>query len=267
MPFLQPLFERLYRVALSGMNCGGRAGNLRLSGETYFLSRLARFYPKSTVPTLVDAGAHMGDYSLAFAESFSSHIGFRVLALEPSPVLYPEMQKRLQTLDGSHRFETLAVGLGEKKNSVTLYAASDPQHAGLTSLYQRRLDHFKIDMKAQATITLEALDVLAETQKLEHIHLLKLDIEGHELSALHGAQNLIRQERIDFLQFEFGGCNIDSRTYFQDFYYLLSPHFELYRVLPHGLQHIDRYREEQEIFITTNFIAVRKALHADFLRH
>lgn len=37
---------------------------------------------------------------------------------------------------------------------------------------------------------------------IDHIDLLKLDIEGHELAALRGA-------------------NIDSRTYFWDFFYFL----------------------------------------------
>lgn len=62
------------------------------------------------------------------------------------------------------------------------------------------------------------------------------------------------------LQFEFGGCNIDTRTYFKDFWQLASMEgFIIYRMAPVGLVCIDRYRESDEFFSTTNFLAVRAA--------
>lgn len=66
---------------------------------------------------------------------------------------------------------------------------------------------------------------------------------------------------IDFIQFEFGGCNIDSRTYFQNFYYLLNTKYQIYRILKNGLYSIKKYRETQEIFVTTNYLAQRKTYH------
>jgi hypothetical protein len=50
--------------------------------------------------------------------------------------------------------------------------------------------------------------------------MVKMDIEGHELTALKGFGAALDVARV--LQFEFGGCNIDSRTYFQDFWYFLK---------------------------------------------
>jgi len=260
---LQPLFEKIHRVALSGLNAGGRAGDLQCSGEKWFLNRLARFYPKVTTVALVDAGAHAGDYSALFQQVFSAHSGTRILALEPSPALLPDLQKRFS--DSSH-IQVLPMGLSDKKENLPLFASTDSRQAGLNTLYARRLDHFNIQMKPQGMIAVDTLDAIVAQQPWKHVHLLKLDIEGHELAALRGAAALLAAGQIDFIQFEFGGCNIDSRTFFQDFYYLLSPHYALARLLPDGLRWIDRYREEQEIFVTTNFIAVRKTLHANFLR-
>ena len=65
---------------------------------------------------------------------------------------------------------------------------------------------------------------------------------------------------IDYIQFEFGGCNIDSRTYFQDFFYALDPKYQLHRMVRNGLVPIKRYRETQEIFMTTNFLAISREL-------
>ena len=50
--------------------------------------------------------------------------------------------------------------------------------------------------------------------KFSKIDLLKLDVEGHELYLL-SAKKFI--SKISVIQFEFGGCNIDTRTYFRDF--------------------------------------------------
>lgn len=63
---------------------------------------------------------------------------------------------------------------------------------------------------------------------------------------------------VDFIQFEFGGTNIDSRTYFQDFYYLLKDQYNIYRILKDGLFQITQYKEVYEVFITTNFLAQKR---------
>ena len=89
---------------------------------------------------------------------------------------------------------------------------------------------------------------------IEKIHFLKLDIEGNEYNALLGAEKMLKAKKIDFIQFEFGGCNIDSRTYFQDFWYLLKDDYNFYRILKNGLHPIKNYSESLEIFITINFL-------------
>jgi hypothetical protein len=85
-----------------------------------------------------------------------------------------------------------------------------------------------------------------------------MDVEGNELKVLNGSKGMLNEGKIDFIQFEFGGCNIDSRTYFQDFFYLLKERYRIYRIIGDGLYEIRQYREQFEIFTTTNFFAERK---------
>ena len=110
-------------------------------------------------------------------------------------------------------------------------------------------------MHAQEEIKIKTIDSYCDEHAIKTINLLKLDIEGHELDALKGAKRMLSSGAIDFIQFEFGGCNIDSRTYFQDFYYLLKDDFRFFRILKDGLFPIKSYKEEYEVFITTNFLA------------
>jgi hypothetical protein len=107
-------------------------------------------------------------------------------------------------------------------------------------------------------IKLTTIDLYCKKNNIEQIHFLKLDIEGHELNALNGAKNMIEKGKIDFIQFEFGGCNIDSRTYFQDFYYILKDKYKIYRILKDGIYELPDYKETYEIFITINYLAIRR---------
>ena len=100
-------------------------------------------------------------------------------------------------------------------------------------------------------------DYLAENQ-ISYIDLLKLDIEGNELQALKGAEDSLKNGKIKAIQFEFGTCNIDSRTYFRDFWYLLSDRYNIYRLLKDSLYPVTYYSEYDEVFATINYYAELK---------
>jgi hypothetical protein len=99
-------------------------------------------------------------------------------------------------------------------------------------------------------------DVCAE-ECIAHIDLLKIDTEGHELAVLRGARRMIDSGSIDAIQFEFGGCAIDARTYLRDFFRLLGERYQIHRVTPRGLLPVD-YSEREEVFVSSNFLALRR---------
>ena len=83
-----------------------------------------------------------------------------------------------------------------------------------------------------------------------------MDVEGHELDVLKGGFKTLALAKV--VQFEFGGCNIDTRTFFQDFWYLLTEAgFQIHRISEGGPIHISHYSEQEECFRTTNYLAVR----------
>jgi len=77
------------------------------------------------------------------------------------------------------------------------------------------------------------------------------------LSVLRGMGEALHHIKV--IQFEFGGCNIDTRTFFQDFWYFFTErNFQLFRICPVGLIEIKKYKELDERFSTTHYLAVRK---------
>jgi hypothetical protein len=111
-----------------------------------------------------------------------------------------------------------------------------------------------IEMVARETVKVSTLDAVADDLGLERIHFLKLDVEGFEFQCLRGAERLIGERRIDYIQFEFGGTNIDTRTYFRDFWYLLKD-YSISRILRDGLVRIEQYLEIEEMFQAQNYLA------------
>jgi len=152
--------------------------------------------------------------------------------------------------------ETFNLGFGEEPSRSTLYF--DKEGSCLASLYARVLEHKGIHFKKNEEVQISTIDEFCCKNNIERIHYLKMDVEGNELNVLKGATKMINSGKISFIQFEFGGCNIDSRIYFKDIYYFLKDNFEISRILIDGLYKIPDYSEKLESFYTTNFLAEKQ---------
>ena len=66
---------------------------------------------------------------------------------------------------------------------------------------------------------------------------------------------------IKLVQFEFGGCNLDTRTNLQDFFYFFKEfNFVIGLVRPRRrIQSLEKYDEFYEQYRTTNFVAAPKS--------
>ncbi len=247
---MQKLYETLFQLSLTGMNYGN-GGDFNESGELNVLKLIKEKLGAEKELTLFDVGGNVGNYSKALHDFFDKD-NATIHAFEPSGKTFEMFIKNTKGLSNiiPNNF-----GFSDKESSLSLF--TDNEGSGLASVYQRNLAHFGIAMDKMETIQLKTVDNYCQENKIGKIHFLKLDIEGHELSAIKGAKQMIADKKIDFIQFEFGGCNIDSRTYFQDFFYLLKDNYRIYRILRDGIMPIDQYKETNEIFITINYLAVR----------
>jgi hypothetical protein len=124
------------------------------------------------------------------------------------------------------------------------------------SLTKRSLDHLHIHFDVTESVqTIVFEDYWTTVLQKRPIDIVKIDIEGHELSALKGFGAALGAVKV--VQFEFGGTDIDTRTFFKDFWLLFAAHgFEIYRITPFGELKISSYRESDECFSISNYVAV-----------
>ena len=198
----------------------------------------------------VDIGGHAGSYTRELKARFPD---LPIHIFEPSSTNLARLRSRY----GKDSTITInACAISDQIGEATLY--SEKPGSGLASLNRRNLDHYSINFDVEEKVhTVRFGDYWERVLERQQIDLVKMDIEGHELNALHAFGESLQATKV--LQFEFGGTNIDSRTYFQDFYYLFkNAGFDLHRITPIGLQHIDHYREADEFFFTINYLAVNR---------
>ena len=235
---MQKIYVALFRFSLVGMNYGN-TGNFKESGELNVLKYIKASFKKGEPITVFDVGGNVGNYSKSLADFFENNA--IIHAFEPSKNTFELFLENTSQVPNiiSNNF-----GFGDVEKTLLLYTNSNG--SGLASVYHRNLEHYGISMDMQEEIKIATIDSYCKINNVERIHFLKLDIEGNELNALKGAREMMKDNRIDFIQFEFGGCNIDSRTFFQDFFYLFNNKFNLYRILKDGLYKIEKYKEMYE---------------------
>ena len=249
----QTLLEYNVRFAhyLMGVGAGTR---VHTSGE-WSLVRHINEYKASDGPLCVfDVGANIGQFAGMIREH-SDMSRITIHSFEPSVAAF-ECLSRTHGDCSSVRLNNVA--LGALKGTATLY--SDHPSSGLSSLTKRDLDHVGKTMNLTQTVQVRTLDDYCAEHGINRIHLLKIDVEGHEHEVLQGASCMFAAQQVDAVTFEFGGCNIDTRTYFRDFYqFFIQRDMQVFRITPRGyLRLIERYRENHEQFLTTNFMAVRR---------
>jgi len=241
-PALQQSFRLLYRVALAGMNYGG-AGSETSAGDEQALLRLRRL----DHCVVFDVGANVGGYVQHVVGILGNSV--TVHAFEPSRAAFSELERGF---GGRPNLHLRNVGVGAEAGTAVLYA-SKPGSV-LATTFRNPL----YGSDSCEEISIVSLDQYCAENRIERIDLLKLDLEGGEHDALRGANGMLERGAIRMIQFEFGQPSIGARTFFADLFALLAPRYELYRVLPRGLELLPRYHETLEVFMSTNYLAVLK---------
>ena len=212
------------------------------------VSAVSRFVTPQAVKCCVDIGGNVGNYTHEILHRFPNTT---VDIFEPSRT---NIEKLNQRFSKNTQVTIHPKAVSDTIGSATLY--SNEAGSGLASLTKRELKHFGIDFNVSENVeTIRFEDFWKKSLNSCKIDFVKLDIEGHEMSALQGFGEAI--EHVSAIQFEFGGCNIDTRTFFKDFWNFFNDNnFRVFRITPFGVNELKKYKETDEFFSTTNYLAV-----------
>lgn len=155
---------------------------------------LARFLRQTLRPgmTVVDGGANIGEFTLRSARLVGPR--GKVYALEPSSETFPDLEFNV-ALNRLENVRPLRLAVSDTDGPVSFYSRG--RASGAASL-------FAATAAGEAeTVPGTMLDTLAETEKLDGIDLIKLDVEGAEFAACRGMSRLLSGPRPPVVVFEY----------------------------------------------------------------
>ncbi len=234
-------------------------GDPKNNGEYWFLGIIKKYWDTTgTTPTIFDVGANVGDWSVEAMRGLRGST--RLFAFEPTLETFEELRARLASAGLAIVAENFA--LGDSESEAPLYVDTVSEHAGTNSLHHRRAEvHFNLHQIARGSVRVRCGDDVATERKADRVHLLKIDTEGHEIAVLRGFQRMLSEQRVDFIQFEYGAAWADARALLVDAFDLLQPAgYQLAKLHPRGVVFFPQYDQREETFSFCNYVAVRAEL-------
>ena len=227
------------------------------NGENYFQNQ---FFINQNKDELIvfDIGANKGEYSKSVLEKskvFNKKVQMHVF--EPQKILFDELKINYTEEINNNIFMLNNFAVSNKDNAE-LKLFKDKEGGPLASLCKRELLSCNINMEQIETVKTIRLDSYIERNNIANIDLLKIDVEGHEYNVIEGLGNYLDSSFIDFIQFEYGGNNLDSMVPLIKIWKKLDERgFAIAKVMPKGLK-IEKYNIELENFQYCNYVAISK---------
>jgi len=157
-----------------------------------FLNWARRFLPHNGI--IVDSGANIGQMLLYLAQWVPDG---KILAFEPGK----EQAEWLEECLAYHPelpVEVIRAALGDKHSQAYLQKLGPPSVHGAWS---------KISDREGEPVEIVRLTDALVARSIEQVDLWKLDVEGHEVPALMGAESLLVERKIKALYIELAGEN------------------------------------------------------------
>lgn len=198
-----------------------------------------------------DVGSNVGAYAEKFIQySNKYNIDYEIHLFEPMEKSYEVLARKFNQ---NKRVHINRFAASSETGYTKIYY--DKEESTLASLYERDLDAYHIKLENFVEIPTKRLDEYLKDKAVKKIDFLKLDVEGHEIPVLNGLGENLIPENIPNIQFEYGGANIDSRTFLRDLFYLFQQNkYQIYK-LKKGYLEKRVYDPHMENFLYSNYFA------------
>lgn len=233
--------------------------NDKTNGENLFVRLFCRDTADKDI-IFFDIGANIGKYTQVLVDERK---GLRMKAhlFEPQKECVKELERKFGAIES---VTINPFGLSNIEGDVTIY--KDEEKGGLASVYKRDLVHLAIPMEMTESVKMERPEDYLKKHCITHIDLIKMDVEGHELFVLRGFADFITGLSVDYIQFEYGGANLDSKTTLLELYHFFEERdFVVCKMMPHFLLRAP-YDSRLENFQYQNFVAVSKRCYEEFAK-
>lgn len=238
--------RRLVRVSRFVLNHARRDGPNDIDRNGELLVQRHALEVGGDSALVIDVGANVGQWSGHLVDQCSASLDLHVF--EPSAGCIDRLRGTLRSTDRIHVTLNQAAASCEE-GEATLFKPHEM--AGSSSLHGTGV----ADALHETVRTL-TLDRYCAEHNIEHIHLLKIDAEGHDHHVLLGAGHLLVRGAIDLVQFEYNHRWIEARHYLKDVFDLVVPcGYDVGKVTPQGIEWYPEWSPQLETLIEANYVA------------
>ena len=162
------------------------------------------FKPNEKV-VIFDVGANVGQSVDLFKSFFKNSI---IHSFEPSSRCFKRLKENISNFDNVYANN---VALGEEITKKTFYTNKKSISNSFIKINKEHEKHKVGNNKptGKEIVNVITLDSYCKENDIDHIDILKIDTQGYEKECLIGAQNMIKNKNISFIQAEV----IISNTY------------------------------------------------------
>ncbi len=225
------------------------------NGETLVQRSAIKFKEKKQF-IAIDCGANKGEWTHLLYDEFLSNANHEqslaIYSFEPSLYTYEKLLTTIKNINISSNVETFPINkaLSNYEGQAKLNIVHPG--AGVNSLVETQ-DNLVSDKEK---VELTTLDIFTKKENISYIDLLKIDAEGHDPIVINGAHDLISEQKIGIIQFEYNWRWIYGNHLLYDIFKSLTKYsYTIGKVTPSGIQFYKEYNVELENFTEGNYIA------------
>ncbi|WP_413441554.1 FkbM family methyltransferase [Synechococcus sp. MIT S1220] len=225
------------------------------SGEENCLRTTLDYLNKSCKQlVLFDVGANQGQWSTMAAQH---HSQIDLHLFEPNYKLESKLKNNatqfMNNADSRSNCVINMMGISSRKQAE-LFVSNQSSEMATTNRDSGLLygDHEHFEIKTSRG------DDYCQSNHISKIDYLKLDTEGTEFESLESFGTILKEDKISFIQFEYGKPNYYTRSGLHQYFSCLDEHYTLHKILPEGITNALEYSSNIEDFQWANYLAVHR---------
>ena len=142
----------------------------------------------NTGDTIIDVGAHIGEYTLLGAKLVGTNGS--IISVEPARDTIKSLKENI-ILNDFKNCLVIEKAVGEKVETKSLYKVSKEDVYGYLDQYVKNKKLTK-----QSEIDVTTIDEIVSSENLNLVNLLKIDVEGFEYEVLLGCNDALKKNKI-----------------------------------------------------------------------
>lgn len=157
---------------------------------------LQNVHPRDMV--IFDVGAHFGNVTEVFRRMWPKSM---IYCFEPEPEGIDELNRRFQGKDD--RVTVVPAALGRRCETRPFHVGG--QRKEMSSLYPRPKDgrrYYRHQLDEIIRVPVLTVDAFLEEEPVDHVNLIKVDVQGAEKDVIKGAAGALSEQKIDLVYME-----------------------------------------------------------------